>query len=112
MDEEGLMPVQEYLFAGKGEKDLSVLINVIQRLAHVGQDLLDTNMAKHIDDPIYELRKDHHRILYAQDGDRFVLLSAFLKQTQKTPVKEIRLAEKWFNQYLEKKGYFELHFPE
>lgn len=68
-------------------------------------------MAKHIDGPIFELRKDRHRILYCQDGPRFVLLSAFLKRTQKTPLVEIEQAHKLYKEYLLTKGYFELRFP-
>jgi hypothetical protein len=81
VDHQENIPVFEYLFDQKNEKDLNVLINVIQRLAFVGQDLLDTNMAKPIEGPLFELRKDRHRIFYAKFGPRFVLLSAFLKNT-------------------------------
>jgi phage-related protein len=111
VDQSGCKQVEDYLFEGRNITDLNVLINVIQRLAYVGQDLLDTNMAKHIDGPLFELRKDRHRIFYCQDGDRFVLLSAFTKATQKTPPAEIRRAFDYFNEYQQTKNFFELGIP-
>ncbi|MFH1632638.1 MAG: type II toxin-antitoxin system RelE/ParE family toxin [Chloroflexota bacterium] len=61
--------------------------------------------------PIYELRKNRHRILYAQDDRRFILLSAFLKSSQKTPPTEIKLAEKRYQEYLKNHNCFELKLP-
>jgi len=111
VDRKGNIPVRDYLFDGTNEKDISVLINVIQRLAFIGQAILDTNMADHIEGPIYELRKDRHRILYAQDGERFVLFSAFIKKTQKTPPEEIRRAQRYYQEYLETGKFYEIQFP-
>ena len=111
VDREGKRQVEQYLFQEKNLTDLAILINVIQRLAIVGQDLLDTNMAKPLEGLIFELRKDRHRILYAPDGKRFVLLSAFLKRTQKTPPEEIRLAKKRFAEYQETDRFYELKLP-
>jgi phage-related protein len=91
--------------------DITTLINVIQRLALIGLDILDTHMAKRLEGPLYELRKDRHRILFAPDGVRFVLLSAFLKRTQKTPRAEIELALERFEQYKRGGGFFELTLP-
>jgi len=101
----------EYIFAGKNQKDISVLINAIQRLARVGQDLLDTKTAKHLGDNIYELRKDRHRILYAPYQQGFALLSAFLKKSQKTPPEEIRTAIQRYEQILEHNTVVPLKIP-
>jgi phage-related protein len=59
-------------------------------------------MAKHIDGPLFELRKDRHRILFARDirMSRFVLLSTFYKDSQKTPLEEIERAQIYWNDYL------------
>lgn len=111
VDHQENIPVFEYLFDQKNEKDLNVLINVIQRLAFVGQDLLDTNMAKPIEGPLFELRKDRHRIFYAKFGPRFVLLSAFLKNTQKTPQREIQIAMDFYQEYTETGNCQEFKFP-
>ena len=102
MDDTGCEPVVEYMFDEKNEKDLSVMIAVIQRLSRVGLELVDTKMAKHIHGSIYELIKDRHRIMFAEDKskERFVLLSAFLKETQKTPPEEIEKAHHNWDDYL------------
>ena len=110
-DNQGTTPVSEYLFDQNNEKDLVILINVIQRLAFVGQDLLDTKMAKHIEGPLFELRKDRHRIFYAKFGPRFVLLSAFFKNTQKTPRSEINITMDNYQEYTETGNCQEFNFP-
>ena len=99
MDAAGRKPLEEYMFADANITDLTVMIQVIQRLAVIGQELTGTKMADELDDPIYELRKDRHRILYAPDNHNFILLSAFLKRTQKTPPKEIETAQARFEDY-------------
>jgi phage-related protein len=102
IDKEDQRPVVNYMFDDTNEKDLMVMIAVIQRLSRVGQELIDTDMAKHIEGPIFELRKDRHRIFYAEDKTkgRFVLLSAFLKETQKTPIEKIEEAKNNLQDYL------------
>ena len=111
VDRRGRKPVEEYLFLRNNETDFAVLILVIQRLSIVGQGLIDTDMVKHLEGPIFELRKDRHRILYAQDENRFVLLSAFLKETQKTPPEQIARALKNYREYQETGKFFELKLP-
>ena len=101
-DSKGKVPVVDYMFDDTNATDLEVMIAVIQRLSRVGQALIDTDMAKHIVGPIFELRKDRHRIFYAEDTakGRFVLLSAFLKETQKTPAEKIEQAKNNWQEYL------------
>jgi len=102
IDEDDYCPVSEYMFDGTNETDLDVIIGVIQRLAHVGQALLDTNMAEPLEGPICELRKGRHRIMYAEDQRKngFILLSAFMKASQKTPLVEINKAQRYWQEYL------------
>lgn len=102
-DAEGRTPVQDYMFEGNDEGRVALLINVMQRLQALGPDLQGTNMDKLIEGSIRELRKDRHRILYGRDGNCFVLLSAFMKRTTKTPPEEIDLARQRFEAYLQNK---------
>jgi phage-related protein len=111
VDQHGSKPIEAYLFDERNLTDISTLINVIQRLALIGLDILDTHMARHLEGPVYELRKDRHRILFAPDGSRFVLLSAFIKRTQKTPPEEIDRALDRFGQYQRSRSFFELKLP-
>lgn len=66
---------------------------------------LDLNSVyiKRLSNKIWELRPIRNRILFAgYNGEYFVILSHFLKQTQKTPIKEIEKAEKRFKDFLER----------
>jgi phage-related protein len=58
---------------------------------------------------IYEARvityKKSIRILaFMDDGNLVILANVFVKKTQKTPVREIKLAQKLKNEYLKHKG--------
>jgi len=102
IDATGCQPVIEYISDGTNINDLDVIFGDIQRLSRAGQDLVDTNAANQIEGPIYELRPNRHRIMYAEDKpkNRFVLLSAFLKKTKKTPPEEIEKAKRYWDDYL------------
>ena len=55
---------------------------------------------KHIDDNIWELRPLRDRILFACfENNKFILLSIFMKKTQKTPQREIEKAKRIFEDY-------------
>jgi phage-related protein len=57
--------------------------------------------SKHIDGSIRELRIKRHRIFYAPIEDKIIiLLYAFYKNTEKTPVKFIIKAKKYLDDYL------------
>ena len=101
-DAAGRQPVIDYLSALTNVDDMELIFHVFQCLSRVGIDLVDTKMAKHIDGPIFELRKDRHRIMFARDMQRgrFVLLSTFYKNSQKTPREEIERAQIYWNDYL------------
>lgn len=59
---------------------------------------------KHIDGEIWELRPLRNRILFfAYDGEQFILLSHFVKKTQKTPKREIENAQNLMNEYKERR---------
>ena len=54
---------------------------------------------------LWELRPNRDRILFAYWKDNtFVLLSHFIKKTQKTPLREIRQAERIFKDFIERYG--------
>lgn len=63
---------------------------------------------KHLKDEIWELRPIRNRILFAgYNREYFVLLSYFIKKTQKTPPKEIEKAQKRFKDFLERIDWHE-----
>jgi len=92
IDKDGINPVEKYIIEDHNVKDITVLLNVIERLSYNGLDLLDTKMCKRLTEDLWELRKDRHRIIFSQDGSIFILLSGFQKSTKKTPKKDIDLA--------------------
>ena len=58
---------------------------------------------KHLDGEIWELRPLRDRFLFAYwNGNKFIILSQFMKQTQKTPKSEIDKAKRLFKDYRER----------
>lgn len=112
VDQKGSNPVSEYMFSDKSTKDLNVIINAIQRLHRSGLNLIETNMAKYLDYDLFELRKDMHRILFAQyKPDCFILLHAFRKETKKTPLQHLVRGRKNLTEYFNYGKYYEFKTP-
>lgn len=66
---------------------------------------LSSEVTKHIDENIWELRPGNNRIFYFMvDGDTFVLLHVFRKKTQKTPSREIETAKRERDDYLARRN--------
>lgn len=62
---------------------------------------LPSNITKHIDGDIWELRPGHNRIFYfCWLGNKFVLLHHFRKKTRKTPLREIKRAKSERDDYI------------
>ena len=65
---------------------------------------LPNNIAKHIDEDIWELRSGNNRVLYFySDNDAFVRLHHFRKKTMKTPLREIQRAKAERDDYIARK---------
>jgi phage-related protein len=106
-DKNGKEPLAEFL------DDLPIktkarVVKLIDLLAEQGV-LLKEPYTRQIRGKLRELRiKDnlgHIRVLYFTfTGRRFVLLHGFLKKTDKTPEREIELAEKRMKDFIERYG--------
>ena len=98
-DKNGVEPVKEYLLelAKNESKDSRIKLNKIRDYIKLLSELgtrAGEPYVKHLDGDIWELRPIRDRILFAGlIGGRFVLLHQFMKKTQKTPSREIRLAQ-------------------
>ena len=73
------------------------------------QERVSEKFVKHLGDGIYELRAEHagniYRVFFIFDDDSIVMLfNGFHKKSQKTPRKEINLAKKIRNEYINEKG--------
>ena len=107
-DKDGNEPVKEYIssLAGKNDKDSRVNLNkirdYIKTLSEYGTRAGEPYV-KHIEGEIWELRPLRNRILFfGYDGDRIILLSHFIKKTQKTPQREIDKAKRLMKDHKER----------
>ncbi len=99
----GRAPVKEYIYLFEKLEREEIHKNIEFLLQKEGR--LFAPQVKHIYKKIWELRikyvNHQHRILYFIDPyKRIVMLSAFLKKTQKTPRSEIKKAYKYYLHYL------------
>ncbi|MBR0350758.1 MAG: type II toxin-antitoxin system RelE/ParE family toxin [Clostridia bacterium] len=63
---------------------------------------------KHIEDDIWELRPLRDRIFFSDwNKNEFILISNFIKKTQKTPKKEIEKAKRLLKEYKERGNFDE-----
>jgi len=86
-------PVQTFL-AKFDEKTIAKVIHHINLLENFGP-FLKPPYIKKIQSNLFELRISGMvsiRILYAKKEHKFILLHGFVKKTQKTPKKEIKIA--------------------
>lgn len=104
-DKHGREPVKEYItdLSTRKDKDSRIKLNKIMDYVkilseygiHAGEPYI-----KHVDGDIWELRPLRDRILFAAwDGNGFILLHVFMKQTQKTPQREIKRAKRNLSDY-------------
>lgn len=99
-DRNGKEPVLEYLreLSRKKDKDSRIKANkindYIEVLSQYGTQAGEPYI-KHLDGDIWELRPLRDQILFVAWGNgSFVLLHHFMKQTQKTPAREIDKAKR------------------
>ena len=94
-DRRGNRPIVEHLrkLAKSKNKDSRIKANkindYIQQLSKDGISIGEPYI-KHLEDEIWELRPLRDRILFAAwDGNSFILLHHFIKDSKKTPPREI-----------------------
>lgn len=104
-DKNGKSEIKEYIKKLQRQNNknnnikLNKIISYIRKLKEYGL-LLGMPYIKHLNNEIWELRPLRNRILFAYyKEDKFVLLSIFMKKTQKTPSKEIEKAKKALQDY-------------
>ena len=107
-DKDGKEPLKEYLkeLASKSDKNSRINFNKIRDYIKIlGEYVTRAGepYVKHLDGEIWELRPLRNRILFfAYDGKQYILLSHFIKKTQKTPKREIEKAKNLINDYAER----------
>ena len=106
---DGSEPVKQFLNS-LDKKMRAKMVRTIEALQNNGNDLRES-YSKHLDDGIFELRAkvgtDISRVLYFFFiGQRVILTNGFIKKTQKTPEKEINLAKKYRNDFLQREEQY------
>lgn len=104
-DSKGNEPVADFIDTLPNETQVKVF-RIIDLLGEYGI-LLKEPYTRWVRGKIRELRlKDPHgaiRVLYfTYTGRRFILLHGFIKKTEKTPLREIKIAEKRMNDFIER----------
>lgn len=109
-DKNGQSPINDYIhnLQQNDSKDSKIKLNKIisyMRMLKQGGVSIGLPYIKHIEGKIWELRPLRDRILFAYcNNDEIILLTIFMKQTQKTPRKEIKKAKKLLEDYLKRRG--------
>ena len=110
-DSSGKNPVREYMreLEKSKSKDSRIKLNkindYIQALSVYGVAELSENYVKHLDGEIWNLLPIRDLMLVAGVvGGRYVLLHQFMKQTQKTPAREIEKAKRELADFRERSG--------
>ena len=104
-DNNGKSEVYEYIqklnknFSKENRQKSKKISAYIDLLSEEGLSLKEPYIKK-LDKEIWELRPLRDRILFASwHNNKFILLSIFMKDTQKTPKTEIEKAKKLFKDY-------------
>ena len=107
-DKDGNEPLKEYIkeLGAKTDKNsrinFSKIRDYIKILSEYGTRAGEP-FVKHLSGDIWELRPLRNRMLFfGYDGQQFILLSHFIKKTQKTLKREIEKAECLMNDYIER----------
>ncbi|MBO6102055.1 MAG: type II toxin-antitoxin system RelE/ParE family toxin [Opitutales bacterium] len=100
----GREPVREFLqtLSDEEKKIIGTDIKVVQWRWPTGEPLV-----KNLGNSVYEIRSTLKnriaRVLFSQIGDKLVLLHSFIKKTQKTDDKDIKMAIKRLKEVLNEK---------
>jgi phage-related protein len=97
-NESGKAPVEQYIDSIDNKKERAELFTLLKGIQENGTDAIGVAF-RNIDRKLWELKiKSHskqHRIFYVVlRGNEMILLHAYLKKSQKAPLKEIQVAQK------------------
>jgi phage-related protein len=101
----GKSPVGKYIDSIDNKEERAEIFSVLNGIQERGTDAIGVEF-RHIEGKLWELKiriyGNQHRIFYVVlKGNRMILLHAYLKKTQKAPIREIQITRKRLNQLLE-----------
>lgn len=107
-NERGISPVYDFIMSLENRKLQAKIIGSLEVLADKGSALREP-YSKHLEDGIFELRctvaRNTVRLLYFfHEGRVIVVTNGFIKRSQKTPAREIKLAKSRRAAYLAREG--------
>ncbi len=97
-DRKGNRPVQEYMDELMHRTEVNQIAVYMRELKSQGYRL-QRPMSAPLREGIHELRPGQNRILYGYNEGVVVLLHAFRKKTQETPIREIDIAVKRLHEW-------------
>ncbi len=107
LDEQGKSPVREFL--NSLDRKTKARFNWSMEQLQVQNVRAHEPLVKHLDGKLWELRRASDGNIYRMvyfffSGRKIVFVHGFQKKTQKTPRREIDLAQKRMEDYLQRKG--------
>ena len=101
----GKAPVERYIDKIGNKEERAELLSILKGIQENGTDAVGVEF-RHIEGKLWELKirthGNQHRIFYVVlKGNEMALLHAYLKKTQKAPIREIGVARQRLNQLLE-----------
>lgn len=109
---DGVSPFREFILsldtkAKNGNKQAKALLKriyfIMDRVEEMGTRA-GSPWTDHLDDEIWEMRPMRYRILFSIDSNEVLILTYFMKKTQKTPPREIERAKTVLKNWHEQKG--------
>lgn len=104
-DKNGKSEVKEYIKSLRKSNNKNSKIKFNKIISYIKQNGLELGIPymKHLVNNIWELRPLRDRILLAcLKNNEFILLTIFMKKTQKTPKREIEKAKRLLRDYMDR----------
>jgi phage-related protein len=102
-EDDGTIPVEEWLNE-LPINDSAGLYEAIDSLEQLGP-LFSTRqkLFGHINNHFNEIKKGDYRVFYMRYGNEYILLHGFIKNSPKTPIKDLSVGERRYQNYISKK---------
>lgn len=100
--------IEEYLIELQNKKDKNSRVKINKIIAYINMlekygTTIGEPYIKYLENDIWELRPLRDRILFAYcNNNKFILLSIFMKKTQKTPQMEIEKAKRNLKDFIKR----------
>ena len=93
----GKVPIEKYIDTIDNKEERAELLSILKGIQENGTDAIGVEF-RQIEGKLWELKirihGNQHRVFYiVLKGNEMILLHAYLKKTQKAPVKEIEVAK-------------------